>query len=1387
MLLMLSTAASAQAPYTVDFNTAINTSSHDFVVAEKWKHIVDVNTYYDNNMSYRYEAKAGINGSGALQAYKQKYYDYGEEWDGTVTYDLLVTPIVSGTVTIYAKPSGSVSYTNKAFLELWSLNGDVRVEKLASKEWSSTGEGFSAVTVQVNEPQRIGIRAQYVLMDDFSATAIDDTPEAALQVVAVMNANGQTGTTGTNPKFEQRADGKMVVALKVQLKNIGDVDLVRGITPNYTLTPAWATYSGGAKSYYEEATSDVPGDLAKGEEKTFDMEFVVPYTYGTNGYVDWFVRENISGSTSTSYRYAQTVAYESKFVFRTAGGTATASLSDAQDFGLVNEETTKHFEIYNDGAAPLTLKSITLPAGFTSANLPAIPAEGLTVGKYAKQALDITLPTTTSGEASGDLVIVYLDKSGNEKTYTLAFRGKMLDAGKWMASFDSDNWTDATWPEGSVHLTNVKAEYKYVSAANYNYWLTTGGKSSGYQDNNWFITPKLHAAAGEKFSFDVAYREASGSYYVKVYLSTDRKTWGNPVRIIANSELKADFQTFQIEAPAEGDYYVGFEIWYVKVDNLFGFSKVQGIDHDIYFVKAMLPAEVQSGEKFNATMEVIPVKAEKAKAYTVSYYVDGEAVATAESTDLAPGSSTTFALTYTPTVASTTQFTTYIAMKLTDGTLLAKSDEQTLTVTNEPKFAFVTASTTISKYTTSTTTPQNFGKVNTPTEKLSFKIANIGSAVLKVKSITAPAGFTVSATGPLQIAAGETQAIDVTFSATATGSYCGNLVIVYEKNSAGDEETYVLAFSGTMLDAAKFYATFGSDTNLNNLPAGSLIQTNVLLVTPTTDNAALTSPAEEKNLFITPLLTADKPETVEFCVRARSTSYEALVKVYAVKDHLAAANAETEEDLLALNPTLLKTVNRDETSYGTYSCQVPAGDCYLAFWIEDAYVDDIYGMTVKPVAHEWQLVSTAIPTQAMQNVVSQVGVSLRNIGQHDEQPDDYTVTAYVDGEAVVTAKGSVLPMCHRLTDAGTLVTAPLRYPKTGTFPVYIEVKAGDYVVTTETVDVTFSEEEMKSDIAMKTGNPTSTGLLHMNWNNSETVNLYSKTLLAELGLNAGDRITSITFRGYNVGTKNYATQLSVWYEFTDDVTQAQPASGKYDTSAMTQLLSTQRSWATAEGNSDNPVDLITLTFDEPLVYNGQSLRIVVASEGKNYQNGTQFLQSTVGGNGTSYQIRHDNEASFATMGWSANSYLPAIFISIATEPVVFSGTVTTGDDAPLAHAEVTLVSTDGDNVQYHGTTDADGHFAIKVVQAYRQYEATASAKDHLAATVTIGFNGKSLTHDFVLSAGGEVTGIGDAHPTRPEGSKAVYDLRGRRVAETVANTLKPGLYIIDGKKVVVRK
>ena len=367
LLVMLCGTVYADA-YTVDFNTAITTSSHDFKVASNWKHIVHRynDGYFDYWMSYSYGATTGVNGSGALYAGEQRA---GDNTDNEVTYDILVTPVVSGDVTIYVKKN---SY-GTPFIELWSLNETGTAKNVKLHEVKTfEANAWVAVTYQVVTPQRIGIRAQYLYLDNFSATNAVIEPEKSISITSAE----PSATNGTI-YWDQQANGKVKVSYTVTVTNNGEVDLTQG-TPNYSIS----VFNRKTNEVY--FTVPVPQDLAIGaNSEPFEVAGEVEPTTWTNSYtyINMDLKENLQGSiilrAQSHYK-----AYEPKFIFRVAESTSTSSLNSTQAYGLISEATTRKFEIRNDGTAPLIIKSISLPEGFTSDNKPDIPEGGYTIANY---------------------------------------------------------------------------------------------------------------------------------------------------------------------------------------------------------------------------------------------------------------------------------------------------------------------------------------------------------------------------------------------------------------------------------------------------------------------------------------------------------------------------------------------------------------------------------------------------------------------------------------------------------------------------------------------------------------------------------------------------------------------------------------------------------------------------------------------------------------------------------------------------------------------------------------------------------------------------------------------------------------------------------------------
>ena len=190
----------AAAGYVCDFNTQITTSDHAFQVASNWRHIVGSYTSYYGDTSYPYYSwseTAGVDGSGTLSC--------GTNQSSNSIYDLLVTPVVKGTVTIQAKAS-TIWYSH--LLEFYKItdNGDgtfTRGDKITVDVSAINATDFVTITIPVDAAgERIGIRSSYVYLDNFTATEATVVPEKKIVFASAVAADGNSGTTGTI-KWEQ--------------------------------------------------------------------------------------------------------------------------------------------------------------------------------------------------------------------------------------------------------------------------------------------------------------------------------------------------------------------------------------------------------------------------------------------------------------------------------------------------------------------------------------------------------------------------------------------------------------------------------------------------------------------------------------------------------------------------------------------------------------------------------------------------------------------------------------------------------------------------------------------------------------------------------------------------------------------------------------------------------------------------------------------------------------------------------------------------------------------------------------------------------------------------------------------------------------------------------
>lgn len=1306
--------------YLCNFDKKIDTSNPNFKVASNWEHIV--HKYVDDGsgdgdwgdggwgdggwyvsqattasagdisyMPYSYYTTAGVGSSGTLYAGRQMTGSYG--YTGATPSDYLVTPVVSGEITMQVKSSSYSSYVSFYTLDETGKAAGKLIQKF-SDGTGLTRDEFVTVTITVEGSQRIGILANEVYLDDFTAADAELVPEPSIRILTAEPSE----TTGVL-YWDQQADGSVKIEFTgVTVENNGEVDLKQG-DKNFSIS-----LINSEKGTSLGASTSVPQNLAIGEvSKPFTVSVSIPKDEISSVW-SWsgqskpiYLRENLQGSTLKRANSMYNV-YESKFLFNTSDYNGSSSISSVIDFGMVSEETTKSFKLKNDGAAPLQIVSVTLPEGFTS----NFPSESFEVPAHGQTDVNITLPATSNGTFAGDLTIVYKDNSGNDKTYTVTLKGTMLGENTWWTDFNHGN-SSLTYPVGSVAQSGINSDY-INSNGSYNYYLKSYTSNDYATADNMFITPLLQAEAGDVMSFEVGRNsDSNSSSLLKVYISTDRQNWGDPlVSLTYDDVTSTTFTTHTFTIPEAGNYYIGFALYRLKLDNIIGLKQVE-VAHDLYIKEVNQKETIQSGDEITPSITVIsPLKDIAAEDYTLKYFVNGKEAATIASKELKCSAKSSTDLTaekFAVTAETTSVYETYFKFEFTDGTVFTSPVKQ-LTVTNDPVFVFFDKDTSVSssRQPDSRKTAISFGMGNQLGLVQNFEIYNWGTAPLTVKSITVPEGFTASI-DKATVAPKTRQAVDITFSAQTAGTYEGKLAIVYTA-ADGTDATFELPVSGTLLDPSKWYAPF--DGSNNAWPAGSRHQSNMQLLSPdgkpANDYSLYSSSySSTNNMFITPKLKAKAGETLQFDARTYASNWpEGVVELFAATTREGLEDAATR---ISLGKWSGKDVDAEHTltpEFRTVSVTFnEAGEYYLGFTIVSrVYVDNIYGLSLVPVEHDVVLASSTIPADGVQNNPAIAKITLQNFGLKAEEDATYTVASYVNGVKCSEVDGTELPVLFSTSDAGVEMEVEFRSPKVGTFPVYLEADFGNgYKLTTETVNVTFAEETLSGEVTVGTPSGFAKVPLDLFCKKSDAVMLYTA---AELGLSDGDKIRSITIKGY--APQDWTTSLKVAYEWTNDKSMSKPTSGDYDITGMTVAIN-EDAHLWAKGGSETEVkDMITLTFSEPIVYEaGKSLRLFFAHSFDSYKNGFQFEKSNIS---RAYTRANDNYLST----WSSAKENPVLHIALAVEARTFSPTVVDSKGNAVAGATVTLISNDGDNVQYEGTTDKDGKAAINVIQSSRTYD-----------------------------------------------------------------------------------
>lgn len=653
--------AETVSPYKIDFNSPISTSEHAFKVASNWGHVVS--SWSDDSygsigyyVDYKWSSSKGRNGSGALEVGTQTAVGDGM-YSGSTT-DLLVTPKITGTSSIYVKQS-STDGTVKFYTVVQvghSLKRDqqisVTLPQLSTDDWVK-------VDIPALSDEYLGIYGSNVILDDFEAASAEVTYVKALKIKSVTNKN---------PKVvDCNADGMFPFTCAVELQNTGDFDLNPG-DEGYTLsvvdyrdtsTPCFVYPIDQQLAAGATATVQVSGLISCGSEVTSSR---------------YDIYENISNTVSLSGIWVSPVPY--KPILSVYQDGQKLEQGTAVPFGTANTVKEKTFVLHNDGAAPLSVSDITVPDGFAT-DISSFP---LAVAAHSEQPVHVTLLNDKAGQFAGNVVVTALDAG----VFTFSVSGTVLDKEKFYANFE-----DGKIPGGSYVEDGWAVRQRDLSTSDNAYMLCNS--YAGTDDK--FVTPLLRVAAGDKMTFDAArgnYNSDGDDVYLNVYYSTDRTNW-TLARTISASELSAErasssynygaLTNFTVDNIPAGEYYLGFGAGKTCIDNIYGFDTVS-VAHDLQFTTCKFPATGEVNSESQATVKIRNINGtdEEAGSYTLSLYVDNEVVAQAEPSVIPAGGETEFKLTFVPSTAG--EHTIYAALKSNDGYTVT-SDRSGLTVAEE--------------------------------------------------------------------------------------------------------------------------------------------------------------------------------------------------------------------------------------------------------------------------------------------------------------------------------------------------------------------------------------------------------------------------------------------------------------------------------------------------------------------------------------------------------------------------------------------------------------------------------------------------------------------------------------------------------------------------------
>jgi len=422
------------------------------------------------------------------------------------------------------------------------------------------------------------------------------------------------------------------------------IDFADGVPATWTNSDAWTASSGYVYTSGQKTLRMLPISLEANEKLYVDArltnsqggsltaryttnngvswtEYAIPAVYNNNEFSTYAI--NLGNSENAATAFVEFVG-TSAAIDNIYGGTATTAplievteseaavaTGDYFDFGSNQQAApaAKVFKLANKGNAEMT-------AAIAATDDVTVTPTNATIA--AGESTDITVDMPYNQENVGDKTgAVTITFGGN--TFTLNFTGNTIDP------------------------TALSEELTALPAGWYNNGWTVDGSAYIYSGvEKELITEQYGAESGKNVLSFKAKAQNGNDGTLKVYTSTDRKTWSEPTEIALTNEYVSQSLT----ELADGNYYVKFVSSNANIDDLTGLKKILPAPvHDLYVSTSKIPTSTKVPEtEITATATVHSLRADETGVYAKLFF-DETVVATAAAQDISLNGSANFTLT----------------------------------------------------------------------------------------------------------------------------------------------------------------------------------------------------------------------------------------------------------------------------------------------------------------------------------------------------------------------------------------------------------------------------------------------------------------------------------------------------------------------------------------------------------------------------------------------------------------------------------------------------------------------------------------------------------------------------------------------------------------------